>query len=161
MHGSAADSLIQAKAFQRALLELLPLVEFRERELAAAYGISLTQCLALRLWAEERALSVNDLAARLYLDKSTASRVASGLETKGYLVRTRDRQDGRVVRLEPTPAGHRLRGRIEDDMALVHAELLSDFDPEVRSALTRMILRVVGSFSARVRASRGTCRVVG
>ena len=158
--GFGDESPTQGRAFQNALLELLPLVQFRHRELAAAHGISLTQCLALRLWSEGRALTVNDVAARLCLDKSTASRVVAGLEKKGCLVRTQDRDDGRIVWLEATPAGQRLRERIENDMASLYAELLSDFDQDIRSVMARMLARLTGSFAARVRASGGTCRVV-
>jgi DNA-binding MarR family transcriptional regulator len=155
------ESLAQARAFQSALLELLPLIHFLDRELAGACGVSVTQCLALRLWADERPLTVNDLAARLCLDKSTASRVAAGLEAKGYVARRRDPDDGRIVQLQATPAGHRLRVRIEDELATRYAELLSDFDPEVRTVMTRLARRLTLSFAARVEASRGTCRVVG
>jgi DNA-binding MarR family transcriptional regulator len=161
MGTTGAEVITQARAFQTALLEILPLIQFRDRELAAAHGVSVTQCVALRLWTDETPLTVNDLAARLYLDKSTASRVVAGLEAKGYVVRMRDPEDGRVVRLEATPAGHRLRIRIEDELATRYAELLSDFDPEVRSVMIRLVRRLSAAFAARVEASRGTCRVVG
>ncbi len=161
IRGPATESLAQARAFQSALLEFLPLVQLWDREVAAAHSVSVTQCLALRLLAQESPLTVNDLAARLYLDKSTASRVAARLETKGYLVRTRDPGDGRIVWLQPTPIGERLRVRIEDRMASRYAELLADFDPEVRSVMTRMLARLTASFAARVQASRRTRRVTG
>lgn len=151
-----AESLVQARAFQRALLDLLPLVQFLDREFAAAHGVSVTQCLALRLWPDGRCLTVNELAALLYLDKSTASRVAAALETKGYLARTRDPGDGRIVRLEVTPAGRGLRARADGDMARRYAELLSDFDPEVRAVMTRMLGRLTASLTPRVRVRRHT-----
>src|SRR5690606_40776192 len=50
----------------------------------------------------------NDLAAHLYLDKSTASRVVDGLERKGLARRGAHPQDGRAVLLSATPAGTRL-----------------------------------------------------
>jgi MarR family transcriptional regulator, 2-MHQ and catechol-resistance regulon repressor len=158
--GASSGSITQAREFQDALLRLIPLVQFRDRELAATHGVSATQCLALRLWAEGGSLTVNDFAARLYVDKSTASRIAAGLEAKGYLSRSRDRDDARVAWLEATPAGHRLRVRIEEDLAARYVELLSDFDPEVRSVMTRLVSRLTASFAARVEASGGTCRIV-
>lgn len=158
----APDARLQADvhAFQDALHELLRVVQFRDRDLACCYDVSVTQCYALKAVSDEGALTVNDLAARLYMDKSTASRVAAGLEAKNYLARSKDPEDGRIVRLEVTPAGASVCRCIEDDLAARYAELLSDFDPEVRTAMTRLLLRLAGSFAARVEASGGSCCVV-
>jgi len=150
-----AGLIAQARAFQDAFLELLPLVQHQDRELAAFQGVSSTQWLALKLCAEDRRLTVSDLAARLHVDKSTASRVAAGLVGKGYLARTRDPADGRVVWMETTPAGHGLRVRLEDARAARYAEALSDFDPEIRAALTRLVSRLTASLAARAAGPGG------
>ena len=147
------DSLTQARAFQEALLELVALVRSLDREVASASGLSLAQSQALRLWSEGGSLTVNDLAGRLRVDKSTASRIAAGLEGKGCLTRTRDDDDGRVVWLSATPAGHRLRMRIDGEQVSRIAQVLGDFDPEVGTAMTRLLARLVASFSARADAA--------
>jgi DNA-binding MarR family transcriptional regulator len=146
----------QARALQAALLDLLPLVQLQERELASAHGVSTTQCLALRLHAEGRPLTVTDVASLLHLDKSTASRVAAGLIDKGYLTRAHDPADGRVVWLDPTPAGHRLRVRLEEARCERYAEVVSDFDPEVRAVITRLVSRLAASLAARANGFRST-----
>jgi len=150
----------EARAFHEALHELLKVIQFRDRDLACCYDLSATQCYALAAVANEGAATVNDLAARLYLEKSTASRVAAGLEAKGHLVRRADERDGRVVRLEVSPAGREVLARIERDLASRYAELLSDFDPEVRRAMTRLVARLAASFACGVQAAGGTCCVV-
>lgn len=152
--------LADARSFYQALNELARIVQFRDRDRACCHDVSVTQCCALEVLAEEGPLTVNDLAARLYLDKSTASRVAAGLEGKGYIFRSGDGQDKRIVRLETTDQGRSLCCRIEDDLAAEYADLLSDFDPEVRAAITRLLGRLAGSFAARVEASGGSCCVV-
>lgn len=149
-----------AHAFYGALNDLLRVVQFRDRDRACCYDVSVTQCYALKSVADAGALTVNDLAAALFLDKSTASRVAAGLEGKGYVERARDPDDGRIVRLVATDAGQALCGRIEEDLAREYAELLGDFDPEVRGAMIRLLSRLAVSFSARVDASGGNCCVV-
>ena len=154
MSEGGGEALDHGRAFQGALRELLQVVQLREREVAAGYDVSATQGHVLGILTEGGALAVNDLAARLYLDKSTASRVAAGLEGKGYLSRTRDAGDGRIVRLSASPAGQALWRRIEADLASHYAELLSDFDPEVRTAMTRLLSRLARSFAARIDASR-------
>ena len=162
VYGQGADPelLEDAHHLSQALSDLIRVVQFRDRDRACCYDLSVSQCYALKAADDGGPITVNDLAAQLYLDKSTASRLANGLEDKGYLARERDPEDGRVVRLAATDAGHALCCQIEDDLALEYAELLSDFDPEIRAAITRLVSRLGRSFAARVDASGGSCCVV-
>ncbi len=143
-----------------ALGDLIRVVQFRDRDRACCYDVSVSQCYALKAVADRGPLTVNDLAGELYLDKSTASRVANGLEEKGYVVRERDEGDGRVIRLSASATGSTLCARIDDDLAREYADLLTDFDPEVRAAITRLLGRLAASFAARVETSGGSCCVV-
>ena len=143
-----------------ALNELLRVVQFRDRDRACCYDVSVTQCYALKAVVDDGPLTVNELAGRLYLDKSTASRVADGLRQKGYVGRERDGNDGRIVRLSATDQGRALCARIEDDLARAYAEMLEDFDPAVRAAMIRFVSKLAGSFAARVDTSGGSCCVV-
>jgi DNA-binding MarR family transcriptional regulator len=122
--------------------------------------VSVSQCYALKGVADAGALTINDLAAHLYLDKSTASRIANGLVEKGLLARRPDSEDGRVVQLVATRDGSALCARIETDLAREYSDLLGDFDPEVRAAITRLVSRLGRSFAARVEASGGSCCVL-
>jgi DNA-binding MarR family transcriptional regulator len=154
------ELLAEAHRLSDALSDLLRVAQFRDRDRACCYDVSVTQCYALKAVADGGAPTVNDLAGQLYLDKSTASRVANGLVEKGYLARERDAGDGRVVRLVATDAGQALCRRIEADLAVEYAELLGDFDPEIRAAMTRLVARLGRSFASRVDASGGSCCVV-
>lgn len=149
-----------AERLQDALEDLLRVVQFRDRDRACCYDVSVSQCYALERVVSAEGLTVNELAASLYLDKSTASRIANSLVEKGYLARARDPQDGRVVRLVPTPAGTALCRRILADIAEEYAELLADFSPDVRAGIIRLVGRLGRSFAARVEASGGSCCVV-
>lgn len=149
-----------AERLSDALEDLLRVVQFRDRDRACCYDVSVSQCYALERVVAADGLTVNDLAASLYLDKSTASRVANSLVDKGYLARARDPEDGRVVRLVATPAGSALCRRIMADTAAQYAEMLGDFSPEVRAGIIRLVSRLGRSFAARVEASGGSCCVV-
>ena len=144
-----------------ALGELLRVVQFRDRDRACCYDVSVSQCYALERVVLAGGLTVNDLAASLYLDKSTASRLANSLVYKGYLARSHDPDDGRVVRLIPTAAGSRLCGRIQEDIAEEYAGMLANVPPDVRSGIVRVVGTLAGSFAARVEATGGSCCVVG
>ena len=150
-----------AEALRRALSELVRVIQFRDRDRACCYGVSVSQCYALKAVADAGALTINELAAHLYLDKSTASRVAGGLVRHGLLQRRADPDDARSVRLTLTSRGRALHERILGDLDAEYASLLQDFEPEVRSAVTELTARVTGALAARVEASGGSCCTVG
>jgi DNA-binding MarR family transcriptional regulator len=152
--------LTDARALDDALGGLLRVIQFRDRDRACCYDVSVSQCYALERVVDSGGLTVNDLAGALYLDKSTASRIANSLVDKGYLGRARDPDDGRVVRLVATPAGTALCRRIGAETADEYAELLADFGPEVRGALVQLIGRLGRCFAAGVEVSGGSCCVV-
>jgi len=149
-----------ARHFSDALGELIRVVQFRDRDRACCYDISVSQCYALKGVTDAGALTINDLAAQLYLDKSTASRIANGLVDKGLLVRERDASDGRVVNLVASESGRAVHARIEMDLATEYADLLDGFDADVRAAITRLVGRLARSFATHVETSGGSCCVV-
>lgn len=157
----AARLLDDGRRLSEALGELIRVLQFRDRDRACCYDVSVSQCYALDGVVRAGALTINELAAHLYLDKSSASRLANSLVDKGYLARARDAEDGRVVRLVPTPAGASLCERIQTELATEYAELLTEFDDDVRLALSALVSRLARSFAARVDASGGSCCVVG
>ena len=87
-------------------------------------------------------MTLNKLAAEMFLDKSTASRVIDSLERKGYVSRKADPEDARALRLEVTKPGKELHSRIEEDLIEEKKELLADFDQDVRQATIRLISRL-------------------
>jgi MarR family 2-MHQ and catechol resistance regulon transcriptional repressor len=152
--------LEDARRLSAALSEMMRVVQFRDRDRACCYDVSVSQCYALKSIVEAGRQTVNDLAARLYLDKSTASRLAQTLVEKGYLTRERDNGDGRVVNLAATREGAALCAAIEAGEAREYAELLADFEPEVRSEIIRLVGKLGRCFTSSVQASGGSCCVV-
>ena len=106
------------------------------------------------------ALTVNELAAGLYLDKSTASRVANSLVGKGLLERRDDPDDGRIVRLVPTAVGASTSRSIEEGLTQEYAELLSDLDPSAQAASAEVLRRLARAFAQRIDLSNGRCTAV-
>lgn len=155
---SAIDA--DARMLSERLGELIRVVQFRDRDRACCYGISVSQCYALKAVSDAGGLTVNELAGELFLDKSTASRVANGLVDQGLLARTRDPEDKRIVRLVATESGTRMHARIEEDLVVEYAQLLGDLDPNVRSAVSEVVGRLARSFASRVDASGGSCCAV-
>jgi MarR family transcriptional regulator, 2-MHQ and catechol-resistance regulon repressor len=149
-----------AEAFSAALGDLIRVVQFRDRDRACCHDLSVTQCYALEGIVERGGLTVNELAAYLYLDKSTVSRVARGLVERGLVSREADRTDGRIVRLEATGRGRSIHGAIARDLVREYEKLLEDLSPEVRESVVRVVERLGRAFSARVEVTGGSCCVV-
>jgi MarR family transcriptional regulator, 2-MHQ and catechol-resistance regulon repressor len=155
-----AHLLEDGRALAAAMGELVRVVQFRDRDRACCYDVSVSQCYALKSIQQAGRATVNDLAAQLYLDKSTASRLAQSLVEKGYVRREADPEDGRVVNLVVTSEGAALCAAIEAGEAREYAELLAEFDPAVRSEMNRLVRRLGACFASSVDASGGSCCVV-
>lgn len=146
-----------ARGLYDALSDLIRVYQFRDRDRICCYDVSVTQCYALEALVRRGALTLNELAAHLFLDKSTASRVVDALERKGYVARRPHPQDGRALQLEPTAAGRTLHARIEGDILEEERHLLADFPPDVRQAMTRLIAGLARAAAGRVDTAGGTC----
>jgi DNA-binding MarR family transcriptional regulator len=140
-----------------ALEDLLRVYQFRDRDRICCFDISVSQCYALEGLVRRGAMTLNDLAAYLYLDKSTTSRVVDAVERKGYVARSPHPKDGRAVLLEATPAGRELEGTIRESILAEERRLLADFTPEVRQSMALLIRRLARAASAAVEAGDGSC----
>lgn len=148
-----------ARALHRTLEDLIRLIQFRDRDRICCHDISVSQCYALETLVTAGPLRLNDLAGRLYLDKSTASRVVDGLVAKDYVKRTRHPEDGRAILLAATPEGRTVFERIEADLLSEVQAVLVELDPEVRRATVRLLGQLVRAAEGRVEVSSGCCRL--
>ena len=74
-------------------------------------GITYTQYIAMMVFWEQRKCSVKELGEKLYLDSGTLTPVLKSLEAKGFVRRYRSTEDERVLIVEVTEEGEKLRER--------------------------------------------------
>jgi len=74
-------------------------------------GLTYPQYLVLLVLWEEKTSSVKELGQRLALDSGTLTPLLKRLEQSGLLSRRRDSEDERVVRIELTSEGQKLRAK--------------------------------------------------
>ena len=146
-----------AARLQEALSGLIRLLQFRDRDRACCYDLSVSQCHALEALIQVGPMTVTELGDHLYLEKSTASRLAKGLLEKGLIRRRAPDTDGRRVILQVTEAGHRTARKILKDLSEEYIDLLEDFDPEVRAALPQLIDRLTQTISRRTKPQDISC----
>jgi len=141
-----------AADLQTAVADLVRVYQFRDRDRICCHDISVTQCYALETLVEHGPLRLSALADRLFLDKSTTSRVVGTLVKKGYVEQGADAQDGRAIALSATRKGRSLCARITDDLVDQQKQLLQDLDPEVRAGVVRVLRRLAQAADARFRS---------
>jgi DNA-binding MarR family transcriptional regulator len=145
-----------AAALQTAVADLVRVYQFRDRDRICCHDISVTQCYALETLVEHGPLRLRALADRLFLDKSTTSRVVGTLVKKGYVEQGADAEDGRAIALNATRKGRSLCARITGDLVGQQKQLLQDLDPEVRSGVVQVIRRLAHAADARFRSGTVT-----
>ena len=154
------ELLDDANKLREVLSELVRVIQFRDRDRVCCYDISVSQCYALEAIVDNDGSTVNDLAAHLYLDKSTASRLANGLVQKGYVRRVPNAEDGRSVTLEPSARARKLVERVKWDLAGEYVSLLADFDAETRASIVKVVGRLGTAFASKVEVTGGSCCVI-
>jgi DNA-binding MarR family transcriptional regulator len=74
-------------------------------------GLTYPQYLVMLVLWEEKSASVKALGERLALDSGTLTPLLKRLEERGLITRRRDPDDERVVRIELTTEGQKLRSK--------------------------------------------------
>ena len=155
--GGHEDLKRDAAALQRVLTDLIRVYQFRDRDAVCCFDVSMGQSHGLERLANSGPMTLNEFAASLFLEKSSASRLADGLERKGYLRRKPGVDDARYVQLELTKRGRTLHARIEQDLIEERALVLADLTSEERKLVIKSIARLSGAACARVSTEAGCC----
>lgn len=71
--------------------------------------LTYTQYITMMVMWEKQCINVKELGKNLYLDSGTLTPVLKTLEKKGYVKRSRSKEDERVLNVEITEAGMKLR----------------------------------------------------
>ena len=98
--------------------------------------VSMSEVFALGELTEVEAMSQQDLAAHLGLEKSTVSRLAAAMEDRGWIARERDPANRRFYRLRLTDEGLDVAHRVGKHFREHHANLLARLTGAERQALT-------------------------
>ncbi len=71
--------------------------------------LTYTQYIAMMVMWEHREISLKEMGKLLYLDSGTLTPLLKKLEKKGYITRTRNKEDERILNVAITDAGMALR----------------------------------------------------
>lgn len=95
-----------------------------------------------------RGIAQGELAGLLGLDKSTVSRLAAGLERKGWIRRGRDEGNQRYVRLYLTAQGGEIADRVLQAWRSRQARILAALSDDERAGLSAGLAGLVRGLAA-------------
>ena len=111
---------------------------------------------ALAVVAKHGPLRIGDVAERLSIDVSVASRQVAALESSGYLVREPDEQDRRVRRVTVTEAGTRVLKESHRRMVEAFSTAMAGWEDEEVVALAHGLDRLREDFRHTVAPPKET-----
>lgn len=120
-----------AKAYQKA--------HGRFKALLKPYHLTNLQHLVLEgLWYQQ-GMTAAELGKLLVLDKATLSGVLDRMLDSGWIRKSRDPDDGRVLRLSTTPKAEAVKKELIDLRITANEELLAGFTPEEKVVFKRLL----------------------
>ena len=128
---SEADRISLLTVFQTLKTKTARLLE----PIVQAEGLTPLQASVL-LQLVQKDADVGDISEVTCMGQANASSLCKKLEQGGYLTRSRDRADGRVVTLSLTPEGRAAAGRIQAKLNQF-LELINALPAELRGDLMR------------------------
>jgi DNA-binding MarR family transcriptional regulator len=110
--------------------------------------VSASEARALIELVAARGIAQGQLATLLGLEKSTVSRLASGLERKGWIRRGRDEGNQRYIRLYLTPEGGLIAARVWRAWQSRQARIIASLSAEERAGLSAGLRGLVRGLAA-------------
>jgi DNA-binding MarR family transcriptional regulator len=130
-------SLLQrdAAALYEAATALIRFYQFRDRDQALKFGLTVVQAYTLDILLSSNGHSLTGLAQGLRLDKSTVSRVIAGMTRHGLVEWSRPEHDRRAKQIVASPEGRRRYERLRRAIVRDNARLLASYTPAARRAV--------------------------
>lgn len=104
-------------------------------------GLTYTQYIVFMVLWEKDEVTVGDICRRLYLDSGTLTPLLKKMEEKGWLQRTRSREDERIVIITLTEEGRKMKERCQSIPASVSKCI--HLSPEDAAALYRILYQIL------------------
>lgn len=139
----------QAEHLYKTFSELVRRYQFRDRDQICCHGLSVSQCYTLDALTQTDSLTMGELAAKLCLKMSSATRVIDPMVERGWVVRIEEPEDRRVCRLQATSKGRQLMAKVRADLIREHEEVLRIMPAESREAVIQAMNDLLAALETR------------
>lgn len=124
---------------EQQLRQIAGVVRRRGRSLLEQFGITPPQFDALIILDRSGDLTIGELSSRLYLAYSTTTDLVDRLERAGFVVRSRDTADRRVVLVKLQETGHLVIEKVMDARRAYLGGVLKSVDESERLQILRVL----------------------
>ena len=132
-----------AAALFEAATAFIRIHQFRSRDHALRFGLTVVQAYTLDFLLAAGGASLTEVARSLQLDKSTASRIISGMARRGLVNWSRPDHDRRAKQIVASREGTRRYERLRRAIIRDNARLLSAYKPAERRAIVGALRKLV------------------
>jgi DNA-binding MarR family transcriptional regulator len=155
MVGPTRSSVLQrdAAALYEAATAFIRIYQFRDRDQALKSGLTVVQAYTLDLLLSSGGESLTGLAQGLRLDKSTTSRIISGMTRRGLVEWSRPEHDRRAKQIVASREGRRRYERHRRAIVRDNARLLASYTPAARRAAIAVLRQLTHRAHGSERAS--------
>ena len=138
-----------AEALYDAATIFIRTYQFRNRDQALRFGLTVVQAYTLDVLIASGGASLTAVAQSLQLDKSTASRVISGMSTHGLVDWSRPEHDRRGKQIVASAEGRRRYERLRKAIVRDNARLLASYTPAARRAVITALRQLAQAAEAK------------
>jgi len=146
-----ADLARDAAALYDAATAFIRIYQFRDRDHALRFGLTVVQAYTLDILVSAGGQSLTGLAQALRLDKSTTSRVISGMTKHGLVEWSRPAHDGRGKWIVASADGKRRYGRLRRALVRDNARLLASYPKAARQAAIAILRKLAARAGGTIR----------
>ncbi len=132
----------QVLKFHQQIMDLIKKYQFRDRSEITCCGISVSQCYVLETLHTHGALTMNELAEKMYLSLSTVTRVVDELVKKGFVQREEDPADRRIRVIDLTSQGEAAFQKSWQNVLHSERAILENFPSEHRELLINFLVQL-------------------
>lgn len=127
---------------ERLLRHVASIIRRRGRDILSVFGITTPQFNALLALKDNPNITMGDLCEKLFLACSTATDLVDRMEKHGFLVRHRDPQDRRVIRLSITEKGLKVISEVMKARLQYVSSILDNLKGEEKDQLVATLGRL-------------------
>jgi DNA-binding MarR family transcriptional regulator len=138
--------VLTIEAFVKQISEILPILfrELLQRQIVAIAQGTITpqQILAMEILFHQKGSKMKDLSSSMGVSMATMTGIVGRLVRQGYVVRTLDQTDRRIINAQLTAKGTTLLKKIIDKKRHMFMEIFSQLSVEERSAYLTIITKI-------------------
>jgi DNA-binding MarR family transcriptional regulator len=148
-----ANLAADADALFDAATAFIRIYQFRSRDRALHYGLTVAQAYTLDILLSCNGTTLNGVAKALQLDKSTTSRIIAGMERSRLIEWSRPEYDQREKHIMASREGKKRYTRMRAAIVRQNEQLLAEYSSAGRKAVIKALRQL--AYTAHSNHSRG------